>query len=62
MSENGASEGREQIEAELMELVKRHEREWQVAPEGDRESARERYVAALEKFNRVVVRGVFPDH
>lgn len=60
-SEIAPAKVRQQLEADLLEIVRQRQLEWINAPEADRDEARKRFMDALSAFNRLVLDGKIPD-
>jgi hypothetical protein len=63
MDENGnqLTKTRQQIEVELMEILRQRQEEWSMASDDNRDEARFRFMNALHAFNSLVLYGKFPD-
>jgi hypothetical protein len=61
--DNGARspKTKQQIEAQLLEELRRHKKEWVTASDDNREAARERFMDALNVFNSFVIYGKLSD-
>jgi hypothetical protein len=53
----GRVKAREQVEAELLEILRQRQHEWRTAPEDQRDYARQRFMNASQNFNSVILYG-----
>ena len=52
---------REEIESDLLERLRKCQKEWISASENNRDEARQHFMEALHTFNSVVLYGWFPN-
>ena len=54
---DGGAKSREQLEMELLEILRQRRQEWLAAPHDYRDYARQRFMDALQDFNALVLYG-----